>query len=342
MNEKILYALNAVFSWLWTKPNKSNPDFIRNILVIKWDEIGDMVSALHVFDLLKKKFPNSKITVVCKPFVSTLLTNNPNVDVIVTDLAGISTKKIDLWIELRGTFITFLKSIFSFPKHRLDRGSVRFKQRGFQPHEVETNYNIIKPAVEPLMLLNGEIYLTNEENLRVNELIDGFNAEDFAIIHPGGRSNLRRWRSQNFAELIDYLWKNYQLKTVILGTKDERNLLNEINELSRNSSVIWETNDSLVVLFGVLKKAHLFVGNESGPLQFADLANIPTVGLFGPGAERVFYPRNEKSRVIHHILACNPCDQITCIQPDDWCMDRINQIEVQLAIQQLLSDSFVQ
>ena len=336
MNEKILYALNALFSWLWTKTTKSNPDFIKNILVIKWDEIGDMVSALHVFDLLKKKFPNSKITVFCKPFVSTLLTNNPNVDVIVTDLTEIPNKKIDLWIELRGTFKTFFRSIIAFPKHRLDRGTIRFKQRGFQPHEVETNYNIIKPAVAPLKSLNADIFLSKEEILRVNELINTFEVEKFAIIHPGGRSLLRRWRSQNFADLIAYLWENYQLKTVILGTKDERELLHEIHKLSGDNSVVWETNDSLAVLFGVLKKAQLFVGNESGPLQFADLADIPTVGLFGPGVERVFYPRNQKSRVIHHILECNPCDQVTCVQPNNWCMDKIKQDEVIKAITEIL------
>lgn len=341
MKEKVLFALNAVLSWIWRKPNQVNFRVIQNILIVKWDEIGDMVAALHVFEMLHKKFPKAKITVVCKPFVSSLLTNNPNIHQIITDVNNIPSKNVDLWVELRGTYKTFFKSIFSFPKYRVDRGSVRFKQRGNQPHEVETNYNIIKSFVTPVMNFNAEIYLTHDDNRRVEEMVRSFGNEKFAIFHPGGRSLLRRWRTQNFAEIVDFIWEKYQLKAVILGTSDESDLLNEIEKSSKHKIIIWETQESLRVLYGVLKKANLFVGNESGPLQFADLARIPTVGLFGPGVERVFYPRNNRSRVIHHILPCNPCDQVNCAQPKDWCMDRIKIIEVQNAIDSLFEDSFI-
>lgn len=341
MKEKILFALNAISTRIWRNPNRINSNAIQKILVIKWDEIGDMVAALHVFDMLHKKFPKAVITVVCKPFVSSLLTNNPNIHQIITDIDNIPSKKVDIWVELRGTYKTFFKSILSFPKYRIDRGSIRFKQRGNQPHEVETNYNVIKPVVNPVVNYNGEIYLTEEENRRVEEMVRSFSAEKFAVFHPGGRSLLRRWRTQNFAELVDYIWEEYHIKTVILGTSEEIEILDEINKLSKHETIIWETQESLKVLYGVLKKANLFVGNESGPLQFADLARIPCVGLFGPGVERVFYPRNSRSRVIHHILPCNPCDQVNCVQPNDWCMDRIKISEVQRNIDSLLKNSFI-
>lgn len=338
MKEKVLFLLNAILSWVWKNPNKCNSNAIRDILIIKWDEIGDMVATLHVFNMLQQKFPKAKITVVCKPFVSSLLTNNPNIYQIITDLNKIPTRNVDLWIELRGTFKTFFKSILSFPKYRVDRGSIRFKQRGNQPHEVETNYNIIKPLVNPIINFHGEIYLTTEDNRRVEELVRNFGVEKFVVCHPGGRSLLRRWRTLNFAEVVDYIWDKYRLKTVLLGTSDESEILHEINNLTKDKSIIWETKESLKVLYGVLKKSNLFLGNESGPLQFADLAKIPTLGLFGPGVERVFYPRNSQSSVIHHILPCNPCDQVNCKQPHDWCMDRIKISEVQKNIEFLLRD----
>jgi ADP-heptose:LPS heptosyltransferase len=49
------------------------------------------------------------------------------------------------------------------------------------------------------------------------------------------------------------------------------------------------------------ERAELFVGNESGPMHFANISGTPLIALFGPGVKDVFYPYGEKSRVIHHV-----------------------------------------
>jgi ADP-heptose:LPS heptosyltransferase len=335
MQEKLLYAINAltsrIYSVLSKNPSKVEVNEVRKIVCVKLDEIGDMVTALHVFDLLKMRFSNAEITVVCKPFVGSLLSNNPSIDRIVNELN--EDLSADVWVELRGTWKTWWKSLFSGAKFRVDRGSIRFKQRGNQPHETLTNFRIVQPLLGLGLnsnSVNAQLYLNKSELQEVELVIQGLGISDTSkvcLIHPGGRSLLRRWPVERFQKIIEVL-EGKGFKCVVFGSTDERDLLEEFDKLN-SKAVIWETKESLRVFYGVLQKAQLFIGNESGPLQLADLAGVASVGLFGPGVENVFYPQGEKARVIHKVLPCNPCDQIHCSRFDNRCMLQISTDEVE-------------
>lgn len=93
---------------------------------------------------------------------------------------------------------------------------------------------------------------------------------------------------------------------------------------------------ALLPFFAFIQYASLYIGNESGPLQLADIAQVPLVAIYGPGVPHVFYPLSERSRVLHEILSCNPCNQVVCSQPLDRCIDRVTLVSVQLAVNQIL------
>ena len=38
----------------------------------------------------------------------------------------------------------------------------------------------------------------------------------------------------------------------------------------------------LITMYHIMKKGNLFIGNDSGLMHLAALAEVPTVGLFGP------------------------------------------------------------
>ena len=92
MGEKWLYFINILISRFINagKPNlgafSNSSEKVRSIIVVKWDEIGDMLTAVHVFELLKQNYPGVEITVLCKPFVSSLIQTDPNVDIIINDV----------------------------------------------------------------------------------------------------------------------------------------------------------------------------------------------------------------------------------------------------------------
>lgn len=329
MSEKLLYAANMLASKCWRSQISSEK--IQEIVVVKWDEIGDMVTAVHVFEIIKVYAPHARLTLLCKPFVGSLISANPHIDKIVHQTSELPSRA-DVWVELRGTWETFWLSLWRTKKVRLDRGRVRFLQRGQQPHERITNFRIVEPlvgdlawSVKPLIIEEADKQTAQSVLI---ELLGEVNSTKFMVVHPGGRSLLRRWPGSRFAEVVKKIYKKQGLKSVIIGTPDESELIKSIVQDSDGAGVAWITTSTLGVFAAVISRAEMFLGNESGPLQIADAMGVKSVALFGPGVKDVFYPQTDESKIIHHILDCNPCDQIHCSRPNNKCIDLIEVTEV--------------
>ena len=144
----------------------------------------------------------------------------------------------------------------------------------------------------------------------------------------GANRDLRKWSPDKFAKLAYYLKNQLQLDIIFVGSSED------IIDIQKAQSEIDFKTFSVAGVFNwtayaaLIKKAKLFVGNESGPLHVAAAMETPLVGLFGPGEPDVFYPYGEKSTFVHHVLPCNPCNQIDCIHPENTCMQRITLTEV--------------
>jgi ADP-heptose:LPS heptosyltransferase len=336
---------------------------IKSILVVKWDEIGDMAAAVHVFGTLKSAYPEAKLTMLCKPFVASLITGDPAVDEVITNIEDWG-ERYDVVVELRGTWKTLWKSLAlrTMPKYRVDRGWVRFLQRGDQPHEVVTNERIIRPLLgEGQPIAKRVLYPSAEEIAQVQVWSDWAlsgvgsaqldppsnqsegektNTTEFAgyaILHTGARRELRRWPLERFVALSKWLLLEKMLIPIWVGTSDEEQQLNEAFVLgAAGKKWVAPEGSSLLSFYAFIASSKLYVGNESGPLQLAEIAEIPMVAVYGPGVPNVFYPMSARSRVLHEVLDCNPCDQIHCVRPSDRCIDRIGLAAVQLAVNEVL------
>lgn len=307
--------------------NKKKRENASDILCVKLDEIGDMVTALHVFEHLKIKFPSARISVLCKPYCVSLLEFNPHINEIITDTEKWN-KKYDWVIELRGTWRTLFKSWRYQPAGRADRGTVRMAQRGNQPHERITNFNIIKPIAGEVKMELPAIFIAPQHEKEAQSFITQNHLSKIHLFHASARRELRKWSAQNFAKLADHIISNQWGDVVFIGTAEEQLQIEEILKLMQHKAHVFINNGSLLNLYALMQKASFFIGNESGPLQMADVANLPCIGLYGPGVKTVFYPTGKNTRVIHHVLDCNPCDQIHCVRPHDKCIDMITMAEV--------------
>jgi ADP-heptose:LPS heptosyltransferase len=86
----------------------------------------------------------------------------------------------------------------------------------------------------------------------------------------------------------------------------------------------------------------LFIGNDTGPLRFADGLHKKIVALFGPVDEKVYgpYPMQEgRTIVLSKQLACRPCYRnfrLAACSSDRACLRSITVQEVFSAAQKLL------
>ncbi len=168
--EKILYLANVILGWPFRLRKYTNQRLNR-MLIVKLDEIGDMVYATPLFQILKEAFPQSEITVWCKPAASGILENNPYIDHIIH---APPTGRFQLWLELRGNHISLFRSLISLPGFRFDRASVRLrnKLKGGQKQELFTNLEIIKPLLSrtvyenQLQSIQPQIFTSPQNQLR--------------------------------------------------------------------------------------------------------------------------------------------------------------------------------
>jgi ADP-heptose:LPS heptosyltransferase len=337
--EKKLYFaswLVSRFINIFKKPKRL--DF-SNILIIRLDEIGDMTTTLPALALLHSRYPDAKMTVWCKGFVQPLLENVPYITCIITKMPE-AAHRYDLIIDLRGTWQTLWYALKNRPKLRLDRGSVRLRNKFFEmqhPHEVFTNIQVMQPLLHdfvPKPIIN--IYTSKRNDQAAQLFLQRNSIQNFALLHTGARKKLRRWHPQKFADLATHLHQIYGLDIIFVGDNTETYEILKIQQRIGFQTFSFAGQGSLMDYVALSQRATLMVGNESGPVHLAAATNIPTLALFGPGEPHIFAPYGANAHYLHHKLACNPCNQIDCILPKNPCINHIELHEVTQKIAKIL------
>jgi ADP-heptose:LPS heptosyltransferase len=155
----------------------------------------------------------------------------------------------------------------------------------------------------------------------------------------GARKKLRQWNVDRFAFVADNIISKHQLAVVFIGTQEDEEDTVKIQSLMKCKSISFTQNCSLSMLSYLCSKSQLFIGNESGPIHISACFSAPIIGLYGPGVPHVFYPYSRKVKVFHHVLKCNPCDQIHCVTPEKPCISLIGAAEVSLTVDKILNEN---
>jgi ADP-heptose:LPS heptosyltransferase len=335
--EKLVYFCSSILSRILNGRKNLGEIPFKNILCIKQDEIGDLCYTLHIFEMLKKQYPEANVSLLCKPFAVTLTQNDPNLNT-VTDNWNALTGDYDLIIDLRGNWKSILYALRVWPKARLDRGTVRWanKNKGKHPHEVLTNLQIVEPIISPEnQNTNPKIYFGEQELMKADAFLQSNQIKQFVVLHTGARKALRKWNKYDLLAIYFHQQKNFTV--IFTGDKTDVEEIENIRKKLPFTTYTIAGDFNLAEFAALVSKATLYVGNESGPLHIAAVSNIPLIGLYGPGEPFVFYPWSKKSAYIHYVLECNPCDQIHCVHSENPCIKRIQLQEVISKTETLLS-----
>ena len=195
----------------------------QNILCIREDEIGDLCYSLPVFKSLRKQFPGAKITLLCKSFVIPLIKNDPNIQQVTSNWKELSND-YDLLVDLRGSWKSNWYALTHRPKVRLDRGTVRYrnKMKGSHPHEWQTNLQVIEPVLDDENKEMSNIYFGDAESRKVKRFLAENHIHSYAVLHAGARRVLRKWPLRNFAALAMFLkekknkWTSFSAATKMI------------------------------------------------------------------------------------------------------------------------------
>jgi len=157
------------------------------------------------------------------------------------------------------------------------------------------------------------------------------------VMHPGASKIERAWPLERFLKLAEKFRADGIEVVFVSGEKIATNGFQAV------------VNPRLSEFGELLKTASLFIGNDSGPLHFAQQCGAPVVGIYGPGNPITTGPRNvSPHRVVYHAFPCSPCSQryFKECEPSEnqkpFCIETITVDEVWRACSELIQTKVAQ
>jgi len=129
----------------------------------------------------------------------------------------------------------------------------------------------------------------------------------------GENAFVKRWPGHNFIELIQAFGQRYKAKVLLFaGPNEKREITALMAGVGRKTACIDLTDVTLDNIIPLVERCELFIGNDTGPLRFANALHKKVIAFFGPVDEKVYgiYPFDPKEHA-HMVndIACRPCYQ---------------------------------
>jgi heptosyltransferase I len=107
-------------------------------------------------------------------------------------------------------------------------------------------------------------------------------ARTLVALLPSTRGRAKLWPAARYRELAQRLLADPAVMILIVGGPGEEPLLEEVHDGLPPQRAVVAAPGPIPELIGVVRRAHLAIGNDTGPLHVAAAKNVPSLGLFGP------------------------------------------------------------
>lgn len=345
----------------FVRPRKSVlfPNLVRNILVIRLDQIGDLICALPVFPVLRMRFPNARITVLTSAEGRVIFKGNPFIDhILVFKSNWYSRSKIvnpielfkiisqlrkiryDLGFDLRGDLRNILLMAFAGVLYRVGYGIAgghqllhRVREYEANLHQAELNVRLVMDEPVDKCYLKPDLYLSPEERKAGLDLLKRFGVSPpqarLIAVHPEAGYPSKEWGEDKFGELIAKLTEVPEQAVLILGLSKKTDRLAASCASSHHQVINLAGKLSLREMTAVLSWCHLFFGNDSGPSHIAQALGIPAVVIAsGTNEYEKWGIWREPFKIAKHTVPCSPCHLRNCNVEGHPCMSKIKVDEV--------------
>ena len=307
----------------------------RNILVIDFGQLGDVVLSLPALRAVREKFPLAKITVAAgKPSGEIVRMSGQAEATIEIDrvamrdgfkplsilrifsvVKDVRRRKFDFVIDLHSFSETNLMGFLSGAPKRLfarRRGRSIDFLANFRPqpplettnrarHQVDRYLDVLKPLGIASADRVPRLATKAEDDREIARLLSKHKADAGAPLvglFPGAGHEERRWPLQRFAQLAETLIHGDGVRPLIFLGPEERHLVSDIRT-SFPSEVIVFDRLTIPQLAAALARLAVFVSNDTGPMHIAAAVGTPVVILLDRRAPDTYLPVNEPKRVIY-------------------------------------------
>lgn len=324
----------------------------KNILVINFGQLGDVVLSLPAFQAICDRFPQAKISaMVGKPAVPIIGMSGSAHKIIGVDrvalrdgsklvsigrmiklVKDVRTAKFDLVIDLHSYAETNLLGFFSGASQRLysHRPNRSLDYLGnFKPrpprqdltiHAVDRYLDVLKPLQIKNENRTPHLRTIPAADAAVDSLLKKEKADSNALLVGlffGAGHAVRRWPVERYAQLADFLIRNHGVRVIVFAGPEEREFVAKARSLFPPTTIFL---DRLTIpqLASAQARLTLFISNDTGPMHIAAAVGTSVIVILDRPTPHSFTPVGDQHRVL-----CG-------VDVNDISVDRVYQVANEL------------
>ncbi|HWP01448.1 MAG TPA: glycosyltransferase family 9 protein [Methylococcus sp.] len=344
----------------------------RSILIIRLGAIGDVVFASALIPVLRRSFPETRLTWLIDEAYADLLIHNPRLDRVATwprarwrklrrqrrygtlwrefrELVGnLRAERFDWVLDLQGLMKSGLWAWLSGGRSRIGLGSregsqylmTRCIDRRTPFSTIGSEYRKLAqelgldPGAFGMDLALSHSSIEAARRIKANQGIAG----PYAVFCPLTTRPQKHWLDEYWGTLSQTIAARYGWPVILLGGA---------GEVERSRSIAARAGPELKNLAGqtplgvagaLIRGANLVVGVDTGLTHMGIALGRPTVALFGSTAPYLDTGCGH-AVVLYQALPCSPCQRRPTCDGDFTCMKRLSPAIVFAAVERLLADS---
>lgn len=264
-----------------------------NVLFITSSRLGDAVLSTGLLDHIARKYPDSKVTIVCGPLTQSLFEGYPNLAKIIPLKKQRHNKHwLSLWKETVRTRWDIVVDLRNSAVSRLIPAKQRFifgKHIDQNLHKVEQCAAVMKLDDVPM----PKLWLTEAQKNKASNFMAG--QGPCIAVGPTANWLAKTWPSENFIHIIKFMTgKNGPMtgaRVAIFAAPGEEKAAYQVLQSippEKQIDIIAKTDPGTAA--AALSLCDFYIGNDSGLMHCAAASNIPTLGLFGPSYPHLYRP----------------------------------------------------
>jgi heptosyltransferase-2 len=339
---------------------------VEKILVRGVNWIGDTILTIPALEGLSRLLPHASITLLVRDHLRTLFRNAPWVSqVLALPQAGgtallqeearlvrrIRGERFDLALIFPRSPRAALPSFLAGIPYRLGyacNGRGVLLTHGLPEtvqllrcHQADYFYHLVQFLGDCGARELPRLYISRDDDSWAESLYAeaGFSQDDLLIaLNPGSTYGPAKcWPPGRYVELARRLLCLPRNRLLLVGGADNDSLVEYIY-LSLNRRAIRVVGKDLMGLAALLKRCHLLITNDTGPMHLAAAVGTPVIALFGSTDPLTTSPLGPRSRVIRRQTDCSPCLKRRCPR-DHRCMVGISVDDVEAVVMEQTASS---
>jgi heptosyltransferase III len=332
--------------------------------MIRLRSMGDTVLMTPALRLLRDWRPDLQISVLVERPWNELLENNPALEAVIPlrnkllTAFEIRRKRFELVINLHGGPTSAFLTRVSGARWRA--GFEHFRNSGV--------YNLHVPKAQQILHRKGnvhtaehvasslfwlgaprteipraQVFASAEAGRGVAAKLSALGIQPnqgYAVIHPTAAYATKQWKPAGFAEVSDYLQREFGLRSVFICGAGELNLVTEVQKHT-GQRIVSAAGWPLREVIALIANSRIFVGNDSGPAHIAAAVGVPLLVIFGSSHSAVWRPWTDTDAVVvQNDFDCNPCPGDRCYAyAEPRCILSITPEQVKVCLEGLLLHS---